>query len=143
MLKVSPKGAYFPGRTSSNRIDIRKLEIEVVSYGFMSATVKISGIPALVIEPKLCVVKNGMVFLFSLDRKNGNWDKLISVDDCGEVLKGCTDDPRLVKIAEIVIGWNYGEEYPPGTIVPPLTDSMCSSDVSLMRQTSFPRGIRR
>jgi hypothetical protein len=110
----------------SNGINVRNMPIEIVStsvsmFGHTTVEVNIGNIPAMIFDPNPCVTADGMVFLFSSDRKKGNWSKLISLTNCGETLEGFTDDPRLVKLAEMVFQYKI-KELQVGTIIPPLDE---------------------
>jgi hypothetical protein len=105
-----------------SEINIKNMSIEIVFSDYRSVEIKIGDIPATIIDPNPCVTEDGMVFLFSTDRKKGDWSKLIKLTSDGEILKGCTDDSRLVKIAETLLGWRPVKEIQPGTIIPPLTE---------------------
>jgi hypothetical protein len=105
-----------------NKINVRNMPIEIVFSDYRSVEINVGDIPATIIDPNPCVTAKGMVFLFSPDLKKGDWSKLIKLTWDGEIFEGFTDDPRLVKIAETLLGLRSAEELQPGTIIPPLSE---------------------
>ncbi|MDR0693375.1 MAG: hypothetical protein LBF49_02265 [Puniceicoccales bacterium] len=105
-----------------NKINVRNMPIEIISFNCGCAKIKIGDIPTMIIDPNPCVTKEGMVFLLSIDEEKEEWEELIELTKGNLTLPGFTDDPRLVKIAERVLGWRFMEELQPGTIIPPLSE---------------------
>jgi hypothetical protein len=103
-----------------DKVNIRNMQIEIVSPDYESVEMNIGGIPAMIIEPKPFLTKQGIVFLFSPDLEKGDWEELIECTWGNEVMEGCTNDPRLVKIAETILTGRAVEELKPGTVIPPL-----------------------
>jgi hypothetical protein len=108
-----------------SEINVRNMPIEIISIStegiYEGVKINVGGIPAAIFDPNVFSTKEGIVYLFSTDRKNGNWSKLIKLTKGGKILKGFTDDPRLVKIAEMILADRI-TELQPGTIIPPLNE---------------------
>jgi hypothetical protein len=104
-------------------MDIAKLSITIVDVVQTQvgpiASLKIGDIPAKIIEPKASLLKLGLVYLGTVDRKNGNWEKLVQhKQEDGYVLEGCSSDPRLVTLATRILGDGLSE-LDIGTVIAP------------------------
>ncbi|MDR1255327.1 MAG: hypothetical protein LBJ94_00125 [Puniceicoccales bacterium] len=96
------------------------MPIEIVNIGERgSAFLKIGDIPAGIFEPKAAMMKVGLVYVNTVDFKNGKWENLIHADLDGHEWKGCSRDPRLLEIAEKVFTYKLSQE-DVGKIYPPL-----------------------
>jgi hypothetical protein len=109
-----------------SEMNVRNMPIEVVAVkwqdGHTWVNLNVGNIPATIIEPHPPCIEAGIVYLYSTDEEKGNWDELINVTKFDEIWNGFTDDPRLVKIAEMILGWRSAEKLQPGTIIPPLNE---------------------
>lgn len=60
----------------------------------------IDGIPADIIDPKASTTSLGIVYLTTRDYEKGSWEQLLPVQTkFGREFKGCTDDPRILELA--------------------------------------------
>jgi hypothetical protein len=108
-----------------NKIDISIMPIEIVAIkqqdGHEWVDLNIGNIPTRIIDPDPRWFGDGVVSLFSKDIQKYNWEQLISIVRYNQCLDGFTDDPRLIKITEMILTDRI-TELQPGTIISPLSE---------------------
>lgn len=101
-----------------NTIDIGKLPIKITEVGFQYAIVDVGDIPAQIIEPKPSLLKQGFVYLGTVDYSRDPWNSLIACELNGRKLPGASADPRLVAIGLRIFHGKMTEK-DIGKILPP------------------------
>jgi hypothetical protein len=102
-------------------MDIGSMPVKITRVGERGETrLMIGDIPAAIIEPKPTLTHMGIVYINTVDFKQGKWEELIEADVGDRVYKGCTKDPRLLEIAKKVQKGEFSQE-DVGTIYPPLS----------------------
>jgi hypothetical protein len=123
----------------NNNINVRELPIEIVKisnfrFGAYESEVEltIGDLKAVISEPRHPEHLTGAgsyIYLLGPDWDaetetcNPDWESMVSceVPDWG-VLRGCTDDPRLVDIGRKLYNGEARRNLKPGTIIPPLLE---------------------
>jgi hypothetical protein len=107
------------------RVNIGKLPIKIVSLeaGVCGGAVELSigNVPAAIIEPKMWLLEENIVAVCSpSEKEEEDWELLIHcTTEDGEILHGCTKDPRMIEIASKIIREELSDR-DVGTVYPPL-----------------------
>lgn len=100
--------------------DIRNMPIKITAVGQRGEVgLDIGGISATIIEPKPWLLESGLVYLYNNDNF---WEKHLNTRG----VKGCTDDPRILDLAEDVkMCWVSSNRV--GEVIPPLKGNSSDS----------------
>lgn len=103
-------------------INIKTMPIKILDIGdHREVDLDIGGTLARIIEPKPILLEAGIVHLAVVNLDGPYWERLISVKLGDRVLKGCTDDPRIVEIAKKATKMHDGlTQKDIGKVYPPL-----------------------
>ncbi|MDR1233497.1 MAG: hypothetical protein LBJ75_04555 [Puniceicoccales bacterium] len=115
MEKINRAGASIQTQdigSNVKKIKIETLPIKVVEIGERGEIYLLIGnLPASIKEPRFHLFEEKLVYLGTEDYTNASWEDLLNPDDMWT--RGCSDDPRLLKIVSLIFGVNMDADPQP------------------------------